>query len=371
MKDIDKILKEMRPYNNGEAKLALARVLENQKFHEVLKYVFPNRNAQDSIEVLKKVETVNDFQKEFSSQAVEEVLNKTASSFSYSGIENIDKNTSYLFISNHRDIVLDSAILQYILLKNGHRTTQITFGSNLMSSQFIVDLGKINKMFTFYRGGSRIEVYKNALVHSKYIKNVLLNENESIWIAQRDGRTKNGDDRTQLSLLKMLTIKDRDYIAGIKQLNIVPISISYEYEPCDIQKVREKLNPEYVKSKDEDLLSILGGITGKKGKVHLAFGRPINGYIEQHAAMLNNDNIHQCICDEMDRQIHSDYQLNPCNYIAYDLLNEEYKYKDVKYTQHEISNFIEMIDSKCDRGETNLKEGLLKMYASPLVNALK
>jgi len=378
MNDIIQVLNEMRPYDDMELKPALARVLENEKFHGVLKYAFPDRDVQASIEVLKNVSSVSGFQEEFSSKAVASVLEQTATSFSYSGIENIDKNTSYLFISNHRDIVLDSAILQYVLLQNGHLTTQITFGSNLMSSQFIVDLGKINKMFTFFRGGSRLEVYKNALVHSQYIKDVIVNKNESIWIAQRDGRTKNGDDQTQLSLLKMLTIKEKDAIEAIKQLNIVPISISYEYEPCDLQKVSELQKAKhgtYNKSKDEDLNSILNGITGSKGKVHLAFGKPIKEYINENRSSLNACNIHQSVCDEMDRQIYSNYKLNAINYIAYDLLNNSVVYKGDQYCQTKVDDFKKMVENKvktqADLDSEELTKAFFTMYASPLINALK
>ncbi len=170
MIEFEKVYEEMRPYRDEEISEAMNRILKEQAFYPVLKYVFPKRSIEESLREMASIKTIYDFQMKFSKCAVEEVLNKTATKFTYSGAENLDQETSYLFISNHRDIVLDSAILQCVLSYNGHRTTQITFGSNLMSSQFIIDLGKVNKMFTFYRGGSRVDIYRNALIHSAYIK---------------------------------------------------------------------------------------------------------------------------------------------------------------------------------------------------------
>ncbi|MCG8578537.1 MAG: 1-acyl-sn-glycerol-3-phosphate acyltransferase, partial [Bacteroidales bacterium] len=257
MVDLNAIMEDMRPYNDTEVKEAMARMLEKEEFKGVLNYVFPDKSISESMRLMQEIDSTQSFQEKFSSKAVDEVLNKTATQFTYSGLENIRPDESYLFISNHRDIVMDSAILQNILYKNGHRTSQITFGSNLMSSQFIVDIGKVNKMFTFFRGGTRNEIYQNALVHSAYIRKVIGEINESVWIAQRDGRTKDGNDQTQVSLLKMLTIKQKDNVAAIKQFNIVPITISYEYEPCDVFKVLERIKSKegsYKKAKDEDFI---------------------------------------------------------------------------------------------------------------------
>ncbi|MCW3785566.1 hypothetical protein [Plebeiibacterium sediminum] len=379
MIDFEKVYEEMRPYRDEEIAGAMSRILKEQAFYPVLHYVYPNRSLEESLKEMGAIKSIYDFQSKFSKIAVEEVLNKTATSFSYSGVENLDKETSYLFISNHRDIVLDSAILQCVLLNNGHRTTQITFGSNLMSSQFIIDIGKVNKMFTFYRGGSRVDIYRNALIHSAYIKKVLTEENESAWIAQRDGRTKDGYDKTQISLLKMLTIKEKDHIAALKKFNICPVSISYELEPCDIYKVRERLasaEEEYVKEKDEDFNSILNGIVGTKGRVHIAFGKPVNCFIDENIDELDNNNIHQKVCDEMDRQIWLNYQLNPFNYVAYDILNTSQQNMGAKYSEQDIDDFYDLIDQKVS-GETDQirikkqKDGLLKMYAAPVESYLK
>lgn len=375
MNELDEMYEKMRPYRDQEVKEALGRILGQKEFMAVLQYIFPERSVAESLKEMRKVNKVCDFQGSFSGPAVASILKQTATEFTFSGIENINKETSYLFISNHRDIVLDSAILQYVLRNNGHRTTQITFGSNLMSSQFIIDIGKVNKMFTFYRGGSRVDIYRNALIHSAYIKKVITEENESIWIAQRDGRTKDGDDKTQLSLLKMLTIKEKDHVQAIQRFNIVPISISYEIEPCDILKVRELVlssKSSYVKIDGEDFRSVIGGIVGKKGKVNLAFGKPINEFIKTNIADLNNDNVHQKICTEMDRQIYQDFQLTRFNYVSYDIMNMSQKYLGDKYNEEDLIDVMnhieESVEGISDVDKKELKDALIKLYAMPVCN---
>lgn len=378
MIDFDEIYEDMRPYRDSEAGDALKRILERPEFGYTLEYVFPDRSKEASLEYMGNAKSVSDFQKMFSGPAVGSVLDQTADGFTFSGLENIKPDVPYLFISNHRDIVLDSAILQYVLLDHGYKTTQITFGSNLMSNQFLIDVGKMNKMFTFYRGGSRVDVYRNALTHSAYIKKVITEEQESIWIAQRDGRSKDGDDQTQVSLLKMLTIKAKDHVEALQQVNIVPVTISYEIEPCDVYKVRETIlasKTKYVKAEDEDFHSVLNGILGKKGKVHLSFGKPINEFIEANRLKLNNDNVHQKVCDEMDRQILMNYHLTKFNYASYDILNMSQKYLGTKYTEDEMDIVMNHIESRVkgvtDVDPQELKDGLIKLYTMPLVNALK
>ncbi|MCU4154356.1 hypothetical protein J1N10_00080 [Carboxylicivirga sp. A043] len=378
MVDLNAIMEDMRPYNDAEVKEAMSRMLEVDDFKSVLSYVFPEMSISESMQLMQEVNSTTSFQEKFSSKAVDEVLNKTATHFSYSGLENICPDESYLFISNHRDIVMDSAILQNILCKNGHRTSQITFGSNLMSSQFIIDIGKVNKMFTFFRGGSRNEIYQNALVHSAYIRKVIGEIKESVWIAQRDGRTKDGNDQTQLSLLKMLTIKQKDHVAAIRQFNIVPITISYEFEPCDVFKVVERIKSKsgaYKKAKGEDFMSVLTGITGFKGRVHFAFGKPVNEYIDKNSNELTNCNIHAKVCEEMDRQIYNDYQLNKINYICYDsnknsnqYLGEAYEQKDIAEIEAILSKKVSTID---DVDKEEAKQLLIEMYAAPVENYLK
>lgn len=275
----------------------------------------------------------------FSQVAVDVVIKQTISEFSYSGLHQVENGQACLFVSNHRDIVLDSALLQNVLLKNGHQSTQITFGSNLMSSPFIIDLGKSNKMFTLYRGGTRNEIYTNAILHFRYIHRVINERKESVWIAQRDGRTKDGCDQTQVSLLKMLTMKSKTPIEKLQEFNIVPVAISYEYEPCDVQKVEECLKSakgKYAKQAGEDLRSILSGIMTPKGRVHLSICKPVNQFLASEN-MQNTDHFHQMVAEYMDAEIHANYALNPINHVALDLKRKERKGLQVEYDAEQFN----------------------------------
>ncbi len=377
MKNTTKQFEKMRPYNDEEVKEAMKRIIQTKEFEAVLQYVFPERSLEESLLEMSKVTSTDDFQKRFSSHAVEEVLRKTATDFSYSGMEHLEKDKSYLFISNHRDIVMDSAILQNVLLTNGYRTTQITFGSNLMKGQFVIDLGKVNKMFTFYRGGGRAEIYKNAFIHSEYIQKVINEVGDSVWIAQRDGRTKDGNDQTRVSLIKMLTMvtNGKDVIETLQSCNIVPVSISYEYEPCDLLKIREKLNTidgKYEKHSEEDFQSILHGIVSQKGKVHMAFCKPVNQFIEENKDRLDSSIVHQEVANFMDREIHKNYQLNPINEFAYDFLNSNQDWDSFVESNKDYKEYASYFDNiaKEFKDKSLASEELLKMYAAPKVNVL-
>lgn len=367
----------VRPYNDIEAEEVIERILKEKNFFNILKFLGGDDNVEKFLEDLKNLKTVEEFQNIFSNYAVEKIVEMTMTSFEYSGIENIDVKGNYLFVANHRDIVLDSALMQYALVKNNHKTSQITFGSNLMSSQLIVDLGKINKMFTLYRGGNRLEQYKNAILHSAYIYDVINNKKESVWIAQRDGRTKDGNDKTQISLLKMFALTAENPIERLEKLNIVPVIISYEYEPCDIEKtfelyVKEKTGS-YIKSENEDFNSVLAGIRGKKGKVSLSFGKPLNEFI----AKINKESISENekfikIAQEIDMQVYKNYKLKKTNYIAYDILNKSEKFKNL-YNASDLSDFKRYMDEKLEvvEGEyEELKKIFLNIYGNPVYNFL-
>jgi len=373
--DFLKEYERIRPYNDSEVSEAISRLLKDERFENVIAFLYGENNIQKVINEIKEIKTINGFQDVFSHYAVREVIRKTSGGLSFSGLNELDPNKSYLFIANHRDIVLDSAIMQILLVENNHKTSQITFGSNLMSSDFVVDLGKLNKMFTFARGGSRIQMYKNALLHSEYIKTVITKKKESIWISQRDGRTKDGNDKTQLSLLKMLLMgKDDPYIA-LKELNIVPVSISYEYEPCDSEKVQEQYitnHGKYIKEKNEDLNSVLKGITSNKGKIHMAFGNTLNSEILtcENEGVQVNEMLEQ-LTNSIDKQIYENYKLNPLNYIALDLLNNSVGYLGDKYEEADIVRFKDYVLNKSSLLKGNVEElkiDFYKMYANPLKN---
>ncbi len=365
----------MRPYNDSEVCGAIARVLSHQYCKGVFNYLYPNESFDSLVQKFNNINTVDQFQSFFSHHAVRKVVELTSDGLSFSGLENLDKNKAYLFIANHRDIVMDSAMMQIILVENNYKTTQITFGSNLMSDQIIIDLGKLNKMFTFYRGGSRREIYLNAILHSAYINHVIKGLNESVWIAQRDGRTKDGNDLTQTGLIKMFSAGSTNVIDTLKNLNIVPVTVSYEYEPCDNFKVRELVLSKkdvYVKQAGEDINSILTGITGYKGHIHMAFGTSLNSFIESHKEESDfATNYAEVIVTEIDRQIHADYKLWPINYIAYDMMNATSSFSEKKYSNDQKTKFVSYMEKKlsaikCDTSD--MRELFIRLYAMPVVN---
>ena len=365
----------IRPYNDNEVTEAIDRIINEESLKYILSFLYSDKTKDEVIQMLKKINTVNDFQSLFSYYAVREIIRKTSDGLSFSGINKLDNCTPYLFIANHRDIVMDSAIMQVILLENNHKTSQITFGSNLISGGFVVDLGKLNKMFTFYRGGTKFQMYKYSLLHSEYIRYVITKRKESIWIAQRDGRTKDGDDKTQAALIKMLAIGSKDFLPALKELNIVPVTISYEYEPCDTRKVQElyiSKSEIYKKQPNEDFDSILHGIQDYKGRIHMTFGNPINYILDE----IQDENIPineliEIIINEIDNQTYHNYTIWPGNYIAYDIFSKTNKYYKNKYNQEQKDRFIDYVKTKVSsiRGDNEqLTNMFIRMYAMPVVN---
>lgn len=366
---------KIRPYNNSEVPEAIDRVINEKQFKYILSFLYRNKNKDEVIQMFKKINTVSDFQSLFSHYTVREIIRQTSDGLSFSGIDKLDNNKPYLFVSNHRDIVLDSAIMQVLLIENNHNTSQITFGSNLMSGNLVIDLGKLNKMFTFYRGGSRVEMYKNALLNSEYIRHVLTKKKESVWMAQSDGRTKDGDDKTQAVLIKMLVMGRKDFLSALKELNLVPVTISYEYEPCDAQKVQElyiSKSGVYRKQPGEDLNNILRGIKDYKGRIHMTFGTPINYILDKLTDVnISINELTEMIIHKIDNQTYKNYALWPGNYIACDIFRKTNKYSKNKYNQEQKDKFIDYVNTKIStlQGDKEVLTNMfIRMYAMPVVN---
>ena len=312
------------------------------------------------------------------SEAIWKIVNSTSTGLTWSGLENLDRDKAYLYIANHRDILLDSAILQIILDREEFETSEITFGSNLMDQGFITDFGRMNRMFTVKREGNVKELYDISRQLSAYIRHVIIDKNTSVWIAQRNGRTKDGNDLTQTGLLKMLNMSgDKDFKKSFSELNIVPLTISFEYEPCDDLKVQElylsSLHTKYVKSPGEDLNSILTGIKQPKGKIHVAFGKTITASDLEEIDKSNNENDKiKNLAAYIDKQIYQNFKLNAVNYIAYDLLNKTNVFEN-NYTAQDKDNFLNYITKKINelKGETEvLKNLFITLYANPVINKL-
>ena len=305
--------------------------------------------------------------------AIRSIVKQTSSGLTCSGFDNIDPDNAYLFIANHRDILLDSAILQILLVEHNFETSEITFGSNLMTSEFVIDAGKVNRMFKVFRDGTKREMLTNSKRLSAYMRYAITQKNTSLWIAQRKGRTKDGNDKTEPGLLKMLNISGTgNFIENFTELNIVPLTISYEYEPCDVLKVKElyySLKAPYKKSPGEDLNSIITGITQQKGRIHLSIGKPINDKLYKIEEKANNDKINQ-LARMIDKQIYDNFKLWKTNYIAYDILYNNGKYLN-KYTSEDkkaFKNYLtkQLINIKGDK--KILEKIFLNIYANPVEN---
>ena len=369
---------DIRPYNDDEINPALHRIVNVPEFSKVLEYIFPDRNKEDIIAELKGIHSAIDFQKQFMHPLVNSIVRKTSKGLTYNGFDLLVPGTPYLFVSNHRDIVLDSAILQVLLFDNGHLSSEITFGSNLMSNPFIVDFGKINRMFTVYRGGNRMEMFRNSQILSSYIRHTITRKRTSAWIAQRNGRTKDGNDKTETGLLKMFNISGGDsFEKSFSELNIVPLSISYEYEPCCALKVKETSvvlkGLTYQKAPNEDFMSILTGITSQKGHIHLSIGHPVNTFLKVTGeTTVFNDKINK-LATLMDDEIYRNYRLWPNNYIAFDRLNNSKAYSRF-YTAADEADFDQYVIRELSALNLNAPEYveiLFKIYANPVVNGRK
>jgi len=366
----------IRPYHQHEIPAALKRIASDPLFRELINYLFPSDQHEFLTKKLIASKTTDEFQKSFMLPVIQSIINKTATDLTESGIENLSENTANVFIANHRDIILDSAILGLILVKNGFKTSEITWGDNLILSPFIEDVGKSNRMITVFREGTPKEMLKNSIRLSAYIRQSITQRNQSVWIAQRKGRSKDGCDYTDPGVLKMLSLsKDSDLISSLSELNIIPISISYEWEPCDSMKVRELYlseGHEYVKEDQEDLLSIIGGVVSEKGHVHLSIGQKINQSLESIDTEKRKNDILQDIAGLVDKQIQKNYKLWPSNYLAFDLLNNTSRFK-AKYDQKTIEIFNKRLKNaqKITGGIPEKTRNLfLNLYSNPVKNQL-
>jgi glycerol-3-phosphate O-acyltransferase len=369
----------LRPYYDNESDGVMERIAQYDSYHKAMAYLWPEMSKEEVIEKALNTKSPYEFQTGYMSEAIWKIVNSTSAGLSWSGLEHLDRDNAYLYIANHRDILLDSAILQIILDKEDFETSEITFGSNLMDQGFITDFGRMNRMFTVKREGNVKELYDISRQLSAYIRHVILDKNTSVWIAQRNGRTKDGNDMTQTGLLKMLNLSgDTDFKKSFSELNIVPLTISFEYEPCDHLKVQElylsSLHTKYVKAPGEDLNSILTGVKQPKGKIHVAFGKPItvNDLVEMDKSANENEKI-KLLASYIDKCIYQSYKLNPINYVAYDVLNKTNVFES-NYTSAEKESFLNYIDSKIKdmTGEPEvLKNLFLTLYANPVFNKLK
>lgn len=366
---------DIRPYNAEEIPAAMVRIANSSSFPLLASYVYPDEPLEAVRNRIADYKTVRDFQTETMRIVNERVIEYSIKEFTCSGIDKLSRERHYLFVSNHRDIMLDSSLLQYYFVTQDFETTEITFGANLMINQLVIDIGKCNKMFKVERPGNNIkDFYRSSRHLSDYIRYVISEKGESAWIAQRNGRTKDGNDVTDQGIIKMFCMScAEDKIKAIDDLHIVPIAVSYEWEPCDVLKTLELYESQfskYTKKPGEDLNSILTGIVQEKGRVHFELCEPLSyAELSKFDGLTNND-YHKQVARLIDRRIRAAYRLYPNNYIAYDLRYGTTKYKHC-YTVAEKEAFLKRLQTleqydTCDVDK--LKDIFLGIYSNPVNN---
>ena len=363
------------PYSDEEASVALGKLAEHPAVAMVSQKLFPDETPDFLKNILKQIKTVDQFQEIVMAKFVRWAIDHTAHNFSYDGISNIDAEKKCLLLSNHRDIILDPAITQLVLFMNGLPMTEIAVGDNLITSKEIEYMIRSNRMIKVIRGVSARELYLSSQMLSKYIRLNITNNRRSIWLAQRQGRTKDGYDMTEQGLLKMLDMSgDGDFQKNFEELNIVPMSISYEFEPCDILKAREILisrTQKYVKASGEDWNSIMVGIMQPKGNIHLHIGTPLTSEEIAAAAQCDKNDRYQLIRNAVDKRVVEGYKLWPNNYLAYDILNSTDKYS-ANYSADDKAKFLAYMEHQLgtvepELNKEELREVFLGIYANPVL----
>ena len=348
---------DIRPYEDSEIPAAMQRIVDSDFFGLLCTYVYPGYNPADIKKMMLSFRTIRDFQLEVMRCVNEQVIARSTTAFTYSGVD---------------DIMLDACLLQYILYMNGRETSEITFGANLMSSPLVIDIGKANKMFRVERGGNMKDFYLSSKHLSDYIRYVLTEKGQSLWIAQRNGRTKDGKDQTDQGIIKMFCMSEpTDKIKALADLHIIPVAVSYEWESCDILKaleLYESRSRKYIKKPGEDLNSILTGIAQPKGRVNITFCPEVTETDLRQFEQCTNNEYHRLVAQLLDERIVSAYQLTPNNYIARDMRYGQQLYRD-HYTDEERDAFMAYMEklNEFDIAELDvLKDIFLGIYSNPI-----
>ncbi|MEX0883026.1 MAG: 1-acyl-sn-glycerol-3-phosphate acyltransferase [Cyclobacteriaceae bacterium] len=364
----------IRPFYDSEVNAALREIADHPMMKAMMNFTFPDKDDQEWVEQLHKTHSIRDFQINFIYYSVRKVLEITSGGLATSGFEKLEPNTAYLYISNHRDIILDTSLLNTTLYEHGLLMTTSAIGDNLVKKPFLKTLSRLTRNFIVFRGLSHKAMLENSRLNAEYIRDVLLTQNRSVWIAQREGRTKDGMDLTQKGVLKMLSLGCQGISMSeyFRKLRIVPVSISYENDPTDLLKMPELLAKSreeiYVKQKNEDFKTLISGIMGQKKRIHISVGKvldhEINEIFEKESSL--NKQL-QLLVEEMDKVIVSNYRLWPTNYIALDLLNQTRENQD-QYTASEKEEFENRIRQGVDMKDSVAIHNFLSMYANPVIH---
>ncbi len=379
----DYMYDDIRPYRDSELKEGMKRAVASPELDKVLAFLFPNRNLDEFKQYLLSMNTVHEFQEKVIAKFLVDLVDKTGNGMDINGLDDLDRSKRYLFISNHRDIVLDAALLDTLMIYHGMYAAENAIGDNLCSRPWITEMMKMNRNFIVKRSGTKREIFDASRKLSAYIRDNIEGAENSIWIAQREGRAKDSNDRTQESLLKMLSMSSgKDIRQGFIDLNITPVSISYEYDACDFLKAKEfqqkRDDPDFKKSKDDDVLSMQTGMMGYKGHIHYEVCEPISAQLEATLSPeADRQTVIEAVAALIDKAIHSHYLLYPGNYVAYDEMEGTNKYLGDKYTEEQKATFdayVEKQIAKIDlpnKDEAFLREKILMMYSNLVRNYLK
>ncbi|MCI5978671.1 MAG: acyltransferase [Bacteroidales bacterium] len=371
---------DIAPYNETNYYDKLVALTHEPGFEHAIRYIMPDIDYEAFCRDIVSVGSQREFQERVMGRFLANLEKLSTAGITSDGVENVRPGMSYTFISNHRDIVLDAAFLNLVMLRGSLPVTQIAIGNNLLIMDWITDLVKINRSFIVKRDVQKMEALRAAQHLSAYIRYTISQMHESLWIAQRQGRAKDSNDRTQESLVKMLTLAGgEDTRQAILDVNLMPVSISYEYDPNDYLKVREFLckrrDPDFHKSQHDDLLSMETGMLGFKGRVHFSIAPCINDALEQCRCSGRAEAVHTA-CRLIDNAIHRGYFLYPINYIAYDVVNNTDRYAD-RYTAEDRARAEEYVASRLakvdlphitDEEREYMRMMMLTMYANPVRN---
>ncbi len=367
----------IRQFYDSEVNTAIQSVANHPMMKALMSFTFPDVEESVWMEQLKRTHSIRDFQVNFIYQSIQRVLERSSDGLTTSGFEKLEPNTSYLFISNHRDIILDTSLLNVSLFDHGLVMTASAIGDNLVQKSFLLTLSKLNRNFLVRRGLSPRELLQSSKLMSEFIYHLLSKENRSVWIAQREGRTKDGNDATHQGVLKMLAMAsdEENLMDYFKKIKIVPVSISYEYDPTDALKMPQLMaeaNDEiYIKEKNEDFITLISGIIGQKKRIHIHVGDVLDTELDKIMSENDNNNKQiQALAQVIDDSILSTYKLWPTNFIAYDLINNTDQFSD-QYTEKEKQLFERRLEMRLGSEVNTLKDSFLAMYANPVVNKLK
>lgn len=373
---------DIRCYYDEDVPSKLWPLADRPEIEGFIKGAFPQADVEAVRQVIRGCKTIEDFQSHVIIHFLDILCARCTDGVSATGIDSVDPSHGHLFVSNHRDIVLDSALMNVQLYRAGRETCEIAIGNNLFAAPWIEDLCRVNKSFVVRRDLTGRQLMMASVKMSAYIHQQVAEKNHSIWMAQREGRSKDNSDNTQASVIKMLSLggPSKDIMQNIRNLNVVPVAISYEFDPCDYLKAAEfqlkRDDPEWKKTKADDVKSMVTGMQGYKGRVRYTFTKELNGLFDNYPWINDKNAQVNCVCQTIDEMLHRAMVLYPINYVTYDIKYNCDKYSKM-YTEEEKAKAMEYLNGQLakidipNRDEDFLWERLLTMYSNPVFNKEK